>query len=69
VPSQIVVEKNLLVAMRDGVHLATDVHRPDRGPRPLVRPSPEGDRQRRRRGRTRADDHDWPLPDTAFTPY
>ena len=30
-------------------------HRPDRGPRPLVRPSPEGNRQRRRRGPAGAD--------------
>ena len=36
-PSEIVVEKNLMVAMRDGVQLATDVYRPaDEAPLPAI---------------------------------
>ena len=33
-PSEIIVEKNVKVAMRDGVELATDVYRPQ-GAEPL----------------------------------
>src|SRR5579871_1570324 len=36
-PSQIIVEKNVMVAMRDGVALATDVYRPaDADPLPAI---------------------------------
>ena len=36
----VVVERNVMVAMRDGVRLGTDIYRPARKGRPLEAPTP-----------------------------
>jgi putative CocE/NonD family hydrolase len=35
-PYEMAVERDVMIAMRDGVHLATDIYRPARGGRPVV---------------------------------